>query len=112
MRRNEYVECDCFYVKCDCFGRSPDDHDTSECLVHNDWKGRARKAERELKNLEERISKARGAFDTYVAAIEEAQRGYHNYQEWGDEEWGPIDRARKNLYDILDGTNLQEENKK
>lgn len=37
------------------------------------------------------------AFSKYEGAIERAQRSYHNYQEWTDEEYEPIEEARNDF---------------
>jgi hypothetical protein len=39
------------------------------------------------------------AFSAYEDAIMSAQRQFHNYQEWGDEQYGPIEAARGRFYD-------------
>ena len=39
------------------------------------------------------------AFSAYEDAIESAQRQYHNYQQWEDEQLDPIQAARDRFYE-------------
>lgn len=38
------------------------------------------------------------AFGAYEDAVENAQRQYHNYQEWGEEQWDSIQAARNAVF--------------
>lgn len=47
------------------------------------------------------------AFDAFEAAIDNAHRRFHNYQDWEDEERDSIDAARTDFYAAVDRARLR-----
>lgn len=52
--------------------------------------------------LVEALEAAGAAFGAFESAILSAQRAYHNYQEWGDDQYGPIDEYRTRFHETID----------
>lgn len=55
----------------------------------------------ELLEAREALAEVKDAFSEYQETEQRARRMYHNWQDWTDEEWGPIEQAERRLFAAL-----------